>query len=312
MAQAQRRIAYGGVSGSPHGASLHNAEVLHAPLAAAATGGAFPNFQNYGGPVVAKPTIYATFWGDLWSGDQAHRDAATRLATYLADLVASSFMNVLSQYGVGTGAGSGTFVASSYVKGLPATLTLANITASVQSLIDAGTVPEPAANNTSLVLMIFLDENVAVSDPNVGGGNITMCEPNNDNAFGFHYFFTTAKGNPFYFAVVPSLDDACITQTCGTNDSGCSLHRAQTQEQRRTQVASHEFSEMCSDPQLNAWYDPNNGECGDICNGETATLTGVSGNSWNVQPQYSKHDDIASNGATYCIASAASPYPKLT
>jgi len=41
---------------------------------------------------------------------------------------------------------------------------------------------------------------------------------------------------------------------------------------------------------LNAWYDPNNGECGDICNGKTDYIV-VGSNTWAVQPHYSKYDD---------------------
>ena len=73
-------------------------------------------------------------------------------------------------------------------------------------------------------------------------------------------------------------------------------------------MASHEFTEMTSDPQLNAWVDPQNGENGDICNGQSVVIT-MNGNSWTVQLIYSKYDDTSSDGATYCLAQAASPEP---
>jgi hypothetical protein len=75
-------------------------------------------------------------------------------------------------------------------------------------------------------------------------------------------------------------------------------------------VTSHEFGEMISDPQLNAWWDSTGGEEGDICNGESDTIT-VGANAWTVQKSYSKTDDISSNGATFCVTTHPSPLPKL-
>ena len=51
---------------------------------------------------------------------------------------------------------------------------------------------------------------------------------------------------------------------------GCSLNLGETQEQRRTQVASHEFLEMISDPDVpTGWYGNSSDEIGDTCNGQT-------------------------------------------
>jgi hypothetical protein len=159
------------------------------------------------------------------------------------------------------------------------------------------------------VFIIYLDENTEENDPNLG---IVMCEPTSDTAFGYHYFFTTAAGNPFYYAVIPALDDTCLTESC-PDDNFCSLHLSQTQEERRTQVTSHEFAEMCTDPQLNAWTSPSVGECGDICNGEADSIVGTtSSNVWDVQRQYSKYDDLNTNGAVYCLSQNSTPEPALS
>jgi hypothetical protein len=66
---------------------------------------------------------------------------------------------------------------------------------------------------------------------------------------------------------------------------------------------------MVSDPELSAWYEPG-AENGDICNGESATIT-VGANTWTVQRMYSKYDDINSNGASYCVVAPAAPIPEL-
>jgi len=257
-----------------------------------------------GGPVITNPVAYPTFWGANWP-DATHQAQAARLMQYLKDLISSDWMNILTQYGVGSGNGGGQVLAPSFSNTVPATLTDAQIHLTIQAAINSGTLPEPPPNNASTVLIIFLDETCAVNDPSLG---IVMCEPSGDNAFGYHYDFTTAGGNNCYYAVIPALDDNCINNTC---PGGCSLNLTETQEQRRTQVASHEFAEMLTDPKFpSGWYGSSSDEIGDICNGETATIT-VGPNTWNVQRIYSKTDDIKTNGASYCLASSPFTIPSL-
>lgn len=57
--------------------------------------------------------------------------------------------------------------------------------------IDARALPEPS-NPADQVVVIYLDENTGVDDPDLG---IVMCEPGCDSAFGYHFFFTTAAGH---------------------------------------------------------------------------------------------------------------------
>lgn len=281
------------------------------PVRAAPAAGqqAFPGFIYNGGPVITSPLMYTSFWGALWS-DASHQADAQRLTEYMQDLLNSNFMNVLSQYGAGTGAGSGSFGQASFVANVPNQLADADIQNIIQSNIEAGVLPEPPANNNSVGLMIFLDENTEVNDPNLG---VVMCEPQGDTAFGYHNGFTTAAGNPFYYSVVPALDDACLQNSCG-GGSGCTLQLSQTQEQRRTQVASHEFAEMVTDPNPpTGWYDqsdPNSGEIGDICNGQSDTIT-VGPNTWTVQAIYSSTDDQQSGGSNYCLSQVTTPEPLL-
>ncbi|HLI30039.1 MAG TPA: hypothetical protein VKV79_02925 [Terriglobia bacterium] len=271
---------------------------------------AYPGFIYNGGPVITAPLVYTSFWGALWSGS-GHQAAAQRLSQFTQDLLNSNFMNVLSQYGAGSGKGSGRFGNASFVGTVPSQLSDKGIQSVIQSSINVGAIPEPPKNNASEALIIFLDENTEVKDPTLG---VVMCEPSGDTAFGYHSAFTTAAGNPFYYAVIPALNDACIKNSCGTG-SGCSIQLTETQEQRRTQVASHEFAEMVTDPNPpSGWYDqsdPNSGECGDICNGETDTIT-VGSNIWTVQRIYSKYDDQQSKGANYCLSQVASPESLLS
>ena len=153
-------------------------------------GPAFGDVQYNGGPTIACPRIHAAFWGTLWS-DATHRAQAARLVQFLKDVIASDWMNILSQYGAGTGKNSGVFTGQSFNANVSGTLSDGGIHAALQAQINSGAIPEPPGRNTSDVVMIFLDESVAVKDDNVA----VMCEPSGDNAFGYHNSFTTAKGS---------------------------------------------------------------------------------------------------------------------
>lgn len=255
---------------------------------AGAAGGVVPGFGYMGGPVIENPQVYTLFVGDWSSGTNANR--AKRLSKFVDDLMHSHYMRILTQYGCGV---SGQLVAQVMLANTNQNLTDNDIHGILQNAIDNGKIPEP--NNRSNAYVVFLDDNTGVT------GQIVMCETGGDNAFGYHDFFLTSANNPCYYAVIPGLTNDCLTHSC-PSDPNCSLHLAETQEQRQTQVTSHEFSEMISDPQLNAWLDSNSGnENGDICNGNTGTIV-VGPDTWTVQLMYSKLDDMITSGATTCIA----------
>jgi hypothetical protein len=275
---------------------IHKPRVAPPDLTTTSATGSFAGFFYRGGPVINTPQAYLVFLGD-WSSAASHT-RATRLTQFVSDLFASRYMNILSQYGCGT---SGAVINSVLIPSTDTDLSGADINGVLQSAIDDNQIPEPTdARN---IYILVLDDATAVND-----GDIVMCEATSDTAFGFHFFFTTTAGNTCVFAVIPGLTDACLTNSCPT-DSSCSLHTAQTQEQRQTQVMSHEISEMISDPKLDAWTDLTNGENGDICNGQSDTVT-VGANTWTVQKMYSKWHDMTTSGATTCIVDC-DPLPSL-
>jgi hypothetical protein len=306
VAAAQKRKTnhpHGGVHAGSHTPSISGAKVPRRAHGRAPTSAAFPGFVYNGGPVVTCAQVYTSFWGSQWLADPAHLERAGRLSQFHQDLLASGFMNVLHQYGVN----GGLFFRAMFIDNVADALTDANIQSIIQSAIDANTLPEPTNPTNTITLIIYLQESIGINDPNSG---LVLCEANGDTAFGYHSFFTTTGGHPFYYAVIPGLDDTCLTASC-PDDTFCSLHLAESQEQRLTQVASHEFAEMTTDPQLNAWFDPVFGENGDICNGQADIIT-VGNNTWTVQQTYSKTDDINSNGSTFCLSQAPNPIPPLS
>ena len=242
------------------------------------------------------------FVGD-WS-TAGNQTRASRLSQFVSDFLNSSYMNILSQYGCGT---TGNVLNSVFVPAPNNNLSSTDIHSILQTAINNNQVTEPT--NPSNAYILYLDDNTAVNDTTDG---IEMCESTNDNAFGFHTFFTTTAGHVCPFGVVPGLNNLCLTDSCPGNDTGCSLHLAQTQEQRQTQVTSHELSEMFSDPQCTGWcgQNPCGDENGDICNANSGTIS-VGSNIWTVQLMYSKWDDMKTNGSTTCIAPPANPLPSL-
>ncbi len=244
------------------------------------------SFTNHGGPVVRNPVVKLLFWGAKWQANDM-----TRLTQFFQDLVASSMMNLLAQYGVGQGSVNPTPLVDQTVAG---TLADVDIQFLVQAYYRKGMLPEPDGNQ---VLMILLDETIGVNDPAQG---LVLCEPSGDTAFGYHNFFRTAAGNPAYYAIIPALTDLCVTESC-QGSSGCTLKLSDTQEQRRTEVATHEFAEMVTDPQLNAWIDASGNEIGDVCGGINGTIT-VNGRSWKVQQEWD-------NAAGVCALGVSAPPP---
>jgi hypothetical protein len=237
----------------------------------AVSGPRYPDFVYHGGPVINAPQLYIVFVGD-WSS-RANQTRAANLSQFVADLLSSSYMNILSQYVFipPVYRTTGNVLGSVFVTTPNNNLSAADI----HNILKTLHWPEPTP---STAYILYLDDNIAVNDTTDG---IEMCESTNDNAFGFHHFFTTTAGNVCPFAVVPGLNDACLTNSCpdppggprGSGDAQCSLHLAQTQEERQTQETSHELSEMFSDPQVNAWYSATADENGDICNGQYGTIT---------------------------------------
>ncbi len=266
----------------------------------APTSGRFPDFTYHRGPVVTNPQVYILFIGD-WQNQENQR-RSQRLIQFNTDLLHSQYMNILSQYGCGT---TGTVVNSVFISNSNPSLNGMDINNILQTAINRGQIPEP---NQSQVHILYLDDNTMVDDVQLNPP-VVMCEPTSDNAFGFHYFFTTTSGNACMCAVVPGLTDTCLEETC-SDDSRCSLHLSENREQRQTQVTSHELSEMISDPQLTAWWSPTVDENGDIYNGLSDTIT-VGSNTWTVQKMYSKWHDMNTNNGIVCITSNPNPLPDL-
>lgn len=127
--------------------------------------------------MVTNPQVYNIFLGDWTSA--ANQSRATRLNQFITDLMNSSFMNMLSQYGCGS---TGTFIQGVFIANTNNNLLDSELQTFIQTAINNNVLPEPIPNS-NIVYIFFLDNNTGVND----GANI-LCEPSGDNAFGYHSF----------------------------------------------------------------------------------------------------------------------------
>ena len=230
-----------------------------------------------GGPVIRCPAVYNSFWGPSW-GDVTHQTLAKQINQFTQDLLASNFMNILTQYGELLGAGSGAFIRASSLPGVQSVLTVQSYQQIIQQCINAGAFPQAVDLNAALsipMLMIYLDEHTVIN----GGGRQLNFPGAPDLAY--HDSFVTANGHPCVYAFMAFLPLNELTW-----------------------VASHEFAEAVTDPLYNAWT-PDHAfhEIGDYCEGNNSSIT-VSGRTWTVQTIWSDTNNA-------CIVPPAAPIPAL-
>jgi hypothetical protein len=125
--------------------------------------------------------VYAVYLGD-WTGT-SNQNRITQLNQFISDFLSSSYMDVLSQYGIGT---SGNFVNSVIISDVSNTLVDADFQTVLQNAISGNQIPEPTADS-SIAFIIYLDDNKVVT-------NESICEVNGN--FGYHSSFLTTAGNP--------------------------------------------------------------------------------------------------------------------
>lgn len=102
----------------------------------------------------------------------------------------------------------------------------------------------------------------------------------------FCAFHGTTSQPEMYYSVLPDFSTGGMATRCGHG----------TEFQNLTAVSSHELVEAATDPEVGlatsngpplAWYDPANGEIGDICNGSTADIKFAAGRQYRIQDEWS-------------------------
>jgi hypothetical protein len=213
------------------------------------------------GPLIQNVEVFTIYWGQKWSTSLAAKKLITKLNAFFDYIVTSPLIDQLAEYNtpkftIGHGSFTGTLTITDNAP--TASVTDTEIKAALQGWIAAQTIPAPNANT---LYFVYTDLRVAV---HMGGG--ASCT----SFCGYH----NHVGNQFYYAVMPF-------PTCTGCLGGLSTLDA------LTGTSSHELCEAITDPiPGKGWYDPVNGEIGDICPWVFKTLGG-----YNVQLEWSNAQD---------------------
>ncbi len=199
----------------------------------------------HGGHLLTNVEVYTIFWGSAWQIAPQH-NLIQQINSFFDSILTSSMMDLLNEYSVpGMTIGHGKRVGSTIITnsepgtivGNSRQITDIQLQQSLQNFISHGIIPQP---NSNTLYFVYLPPNVISVL-----GNSSSCV----NFCGYHGHI----GNSIFYAVEPFV-------TC----NGCSFGNILD---TLTIVSSHELCEAITDPGLDAWFDPTNGnEIGDICN----------------------------------------------
>jgi hypothetical protein len=246
------------------------------------------HLNYYGGVVLSNVAAVVVFWGP-----NVNATTRSQIGGFYSAVTNSAYMDWLSEYnttipaqdgGPGTNQLIGRGTLASTVTITPSrtatTLQDTDIQAELNSQISAGFLPAPTANT---VYMTYFPPGIRI----IMGGSQSCA------AGGFCAYHGTFRrsGSSTFYSVMPDMGPG----------SGCDLGCGNsTPFNNLTSVSSHELIETVTDADVGlatvigrplAWYDPVNGEIGDICNGNQGSIAG-----YVVQRQWS-------NVSAACIVS---------
>jgi hypothetical protein len=233
--------------------------------------------KYYGGPVLANVVVHAVYWGNTVAF-QSHVNDFYGMVTQ------SSFMDWLSEYNTPTqNVGRGSFAGATVITPSHTGTSLkdADIQAELSAQMDGGHLPQSDGKND--LYMIHFPPGVKITAPD---GQSQSCV----QFCAYHGTYVKGSGN-VYYGIMPDLAQSGCNQGCGGS----------TAQENTTSVASHEMVEAITDAAVGlattygpplAWYNQQQGEIGDICNGQQGQVNG-----FTVQKQWSNHQNKCVTGA---------------
>jgi hypothetical protein len=254
----------------------------------------------YGGPVMAFTENAIVLWGGSGHASSLTSDLPGFFTSF-ADAGNANTYNAALEYGTQGLAGTTTnqplTLASRYLGSFtisPSTsstnLSDAQVASELIAQIGAGALPPPRVAFGGPVTEYYV-----MFPPTY---RICLGSSCSDAQFCAYHSDAAYAGTPFTYTVLP--ESTPTSSGCGASSGGDGFGNL-------TAMTSHELVESMTDPEVGsapgllpplAWYDGINGEIGDICNGQQATLT-LGASSWTVQKQWS-------NAETACIVSHVS------
>lgn len=260
------------------------------------------HLSYFGGPVVSDAHVVQVLYGTGSYNPQVAGASSPTMGNFFGDLLGtnSGYINLLTQYStsfsggtnqtIGNGIFGGIFQITPSAANNGPTIDDSNIQAELLAQINAGHLPVPvldAAGNVNTIYMIYFPPGKIITEHGstscVAGG---FCAYHGTTS-------STLNSKHLLYGVMPDMQagSGCSTG-CGTSSVFGNY----------TSVTSHELSEAITDADVGlatsiaaplAWYDPNNGEIGDICNGQQGSYT-ANGTIYTIQLEFS-------NAANNCV-----------
>ena len=234
-------------------ASQPKTTIAPRPLHAAPMASGGPMY-SHGGPVQNAPRVYLLFWG--WGSDPYGEQGY--LQNFLSKVGCTSWLNTVSQYGGG--------YCSSY-KG---------------AWSDSTAVPTTPSDAQIQQEALKLANYVGVSHSDVNAQFVVATPTGHSTSgFGSSYcaYHGVVSGTTLTYTDLPYMPDA--GGSCGWGSvTGSALDGVSI-------VEGHELAEAITDPELNAWYDANGSEIGDICAWTGLGNINLNGSYFAMQPLWS-------------------------
>jgi hypothetical protein len=236
-----------------------------------------PKLNYYGGPVISNVKVVTIWWGG--STNVKYSD---KLPQFYSGVTNSSWFKVFSEYTTQTQTiGMGSWVKSfDDVYAPTGALRDAQVQSRLVTLINNGSVPK---GSNDYYYAIHFAPGISIDD-----SCVTFCA---------YHGTISLNGSYVYYGVMPDLGTGGCVTGCGSDPSAFN---------NLCSVSSHELAETVTDPGVGlattyssplAWYDPNNGENGDICNAQQGKTLGSNGINYTVQATFS-------NKANKCLVNA--------
>ncbi len=246
---------------------------MHQPgevSAMSAPAGAHLNY--YGGPVLKNVVVTPVYW----NSSTAYQSTLNGFYTGVPN---SPLFDMLAQYSsIGRGKRGTPYIDTA----AGGSLTDAQVQTELNRLFAAGSIPAPTANS---YYPVHFPAGTSITAPDGSQSCVQFCA--------YHGTYVRNGVNVNY-GVIPDQGGGCL--------GGCGNNTALSKN--TTAVSSHEMVEAVTDPAVGlatdyapplAWYDPTNGEIGDICNGQQGTVVGGNGTTYTIQLEFS-------NSANNCVS----------
>jgi hypothetical protein len=214
----------------------------------------------HGGPLLQNVQAETVFYGQDWYYNSTLYNSAVQLDNVLNDVTQSSYMNMLGEYGVGSGQfQDGVIDLNNPPRGW--VVDDSEIRAMLDNFIGQGYLQPPSNNQ---LYIVYTTPNVVVTKGN---------QDSQHDFLGYHNTFVDPYYGSIYYAV--------IAHPIGNADiPGMNYF------QQQTTVTSHELAEAVTDPDVRSgWYDDRTGnEIGDFCTQYFGLLHG-----YVIQAEYSNY-----------------------